>query len=160
MIEKKIKDVTIKRLSVESANDLSELLSKEDPDYSKHFTAFNFDYATIKEKLLHLTKDCFWGIYFENTLTGFYMLRGFDEGYEIPSYGVFISKEFSGKGLSKLTLQHAISYCKLNGIKNLMLKVHPDNLVAKKIYEDFGFKQTGIDSKNNNLIYHKELKQD
>lgn len=158
MIEKNFKDITIKRLSVESANDLSELLSKEDSDYSKHFTAFNFDYATIKEKLMHLKKDRFWGIYFESTLTGFYMLRGLDEGYKIPSYGVFISKEFSGKGLSKLTLQHAVSYCKLNGIKKLMLKVHPDNLVAKKIYEDFGFTQTGIDPNNENLIYHKEFK--
>jgi len=157
LIDKNLKDIQIKKINVESAKDLAELLKKENPEYSKYFTAFNFDYETIKAKLMNLKNDSFWGIYVENALIGFYMLRGFDEGYEIPSYGVFISKYFSGKGLSKLTLQHAISYCKINGISQLMLKVHPDNIVAKKIYEDFGFKETGVDPKNNNLIYHKIL---
>jgi len=38
-----------------------------------------------------------------------------------------------------------------------MLKVHPENIVAKSIYERFGFKQAGIDQKNSNLIYYKSL---
>ena len=29
------------------------------------------------------------------------MLRGFDEGFEVPSYGVWISKKFSDMGLAK-----------------------------------------------------------
>jgi RimJ/RimL family protein N-acetyltransferase len=157
LIDKILKDIYIKKIDTNSAEDLAELLKNENPEYSQYFTAFNFDYQTIKQKLNNLKKDSFWGIYLEKSLIGFHMLRGFDEGYDIPSYGVFISKDFSGKGLSKLTLQHAISYCKINGIKQLMLKVHPENLVAKKIYEDFGFKQTGVDKKNDNLIYHKKL---
>jgi RimJ/RimL family protein N-acetyltransferase len=38
-----------------------------------------------------------------------------------------------------------------------MLKVHPDNLIAKKIYEDFGFVNEGIDNKIGHLIYFKNL---
>ena len=38
-----------------------------------------------------------------------------------------------------------------------MLKVHPDNLTAKKIYEDYGFLNEGIDSKIGHLIYFKYL---
>ena len=38
------------------------------------------------------------------------MLRGFDEGYEIPSYGVWISSKYANKGLAKLTLQYSIIY--------------------------------------------------
>ena len=85
------------------------------------------------------------------------MLRGFDEGYEIPSYGVWISKKYSAMGLSKLTLQHAVSICKINGIKKLLLKVHPENKRAKMIYENFGFTKESVDPKNNNLIYYKDI---
>ena len=113
---------------------------------------------SIKEILERATNDKYFGVLISEKIVGFYMLRGFDDGYEIPSYGVWVAKEFSDLGLAKLTLQHAISYCKVNGIKKIMLKVHPDNSVAKKTYENYGFKQEGTDAKNNNLIYYKELK--
>lgn len=152
-----MKEILIKKLGSESAKEISDLLQKENSEYSKYFIPFEFDFQTISNRMRNLHYDTFWGIYVNGKLAGFYMLRGFDEGYEIPSYGVWISKEFSGKGLSKLTLQHAISYCKLNQIKEIMLKVHPDNVIAKKIYEDFGFIKTGVDVRNNNLIYRKKL---
>jgi RimJ/RimL family protein N-acetyltransferase len=85
------------------------------------------------------------------------MLRGFDEGYEIPSYGVWISSKFSNRGLSALTLHHAFAFCKLNGIKILLLKVHPENVVAKKLYESLGFVKIGVDERNGNFIYHKKF---
>ena len=155
MKELHFQDLTIKKLDSDSAHELFQLLQKENPEYSRYFVPFDFDLETIKQKLNNLKADTFWGIFVADKIEGFYMLRGFDEGYEIPSYGVWISKNFTGKGFAKLTVQHAISYCRVNHIKKLMLKVHPDNLVAKKIYEEFGFQQSGIDPKNNNLIYHK-----
>jgi L-amino acid N-acyltransferase YncA len=85
------------------------------------------------------------------------MLRGLDQGYDIPSYGVMISQKHSNKGFGKLTLYHAIAYCKLNGIKILMLKVHPDNLYAKKMYLDLGFEHTGTDERIGHLVLQKRL---
>ncbi len=152
-----MKELIIRKLSSEFAAELSLLLQSEDPEYSRYFIPFEFDFQTISEKIRNLHKDSFWGVFVNDKLVGFYMLRGLDEGYNIPAYGVWISKKFSGKGISKLTLQHAISYCRINQIKELMLKVHPDNLIAKKIYEDFGFEKTGIDSKNKHFIYRKKL---
>jgi len=102
-------------------------------------------------------RDKYFGIFISDNLAGFYMLRGFDEGYEVPSYGVWISDKYSRMGLSTLTLQHAITFCRINSIKKIMLKVHPENVVAKNIYESFGFKEEGIDQKNSNLIYQKSL---
>jgi len=118
---------------------------------------FNFNYVTIKEILNKKKDDKFFGLFTDNSLIGFYMLRGFDEGFDIPSYGVWISKKYSAKGLSKLTLQHALSFCKINEIKKIILKVHPENKIAKMIYENFGFINEGIDPKNNNLIYYKDI---
>lgn len=147
----------IKRLNINHAKELANLLQSSDKEYSQYFIPFTFDFETISEILSKVKNDQVYGIYVEQNLAGFYMLRGFDEGYSVPSYGVWISENYSNKGLSTFTLQHAISFCKLNSIKKIMLKVHPDNLSAKHIYEKYGFKQTGIDPKIHHLIYHKDL---
>ena len=151
------KNIEIKELQSEQASFLSALILNAHRDHTKYFTAFSFKEDAIKKIINDAVNDKYFGIFINNNLVGFYMLRGFDEGYEVPSYGVWISDKFSRLGLSKLTLQHAITYCKVNNIKNIMLKVHPENIVAKNIYEAFGFKQEGFDEKNSNLIYHKSL---
>ncbi len=147
----------IKRLNINHAKELANLLQSSDKEYSKYFIPFTFDFETISEILSKAKNDQVYGIYVEQNLAGFYMLRGFDEGYSVPSYGVWICENYSNKGLSTFTLQHAISFCKLNSVKKIMLKVHPDNLSAKHIYEKYGFKQTGVDPKIHHLIYHKDI---
>ena len=145
----------IKRLNIDHSKELSELLQSADKDYTQYFIPFAFDSETILKILSNVIKDQYYGIFTENNLVGFYMLRGFDEGYEIPSYGVWVAKDFSSKGISKLTLQHAISFCKINNIKKIILKVHPDNVIAKNIYESFGFIYEGVDKRIGHLIYYK-----
>lgn len=151
------KNIEIKELLSNQTSTLSSLILSALKDYTKYFTPFSFEEDSIKNILNDVVNDKYFGIFVDDELVGFYMLRGFDEGYEVPSYGVWISDKFSGLGLSKLTLQHAITFCKVNGIKKIMLKVHPDNKIAKNIYENFGFKPEGIDEKNSNLIYFKSL---
>ncbi len=150
-------DIDIKRIDVSYAEELSKLLAAGEKEYSQYFIPFEYDVSTIKKLLSEADENRYFGIFTGSELVGFYMLRGFDAGYQIPSYGVWISQKYSGKGLGKLTLQHAISFCKINGIKKLMLKVHPSNTHAKELYERSGFSQTGVDPKIGHLIYHKEL---
>ena len=148
----------IKRINTNQANELSDLLLKSSKEYSQHFIPFEFDLDSVTTAMSRAKRDMFYGIYIDNALVGFYMLRGWDAGYEIPSYGVWIAENYSSKGISKLTLTHAISICRINSIKRLMLKVHPENLVAKKIYEDFGFVYNGIDERIGHFIYVKDIK--
>jgi len=153
----KNKSIEIIELNESHARQISDLLLSEDKDYSKYFIPFDFDYETIQNILKNKKYDKYYGLFVNKTICGFYMLRGFDEGYQIPSYGVWISKAYSNKGLSTLTLFHAISFCKVNNIPKLMRKVHPENTIAKSIYERFGFKQKGTDPVNNNVIYYKDI---
>jgi len=149
--------ITIEKLGPAKAEELSTLLLAADKEYSRHFIPFEFDRETIETILGQARKDQYFGVYLSGSLAGFYMLRGFDQGYEIPSYGVWIGPGSSGLGLASLTLHHALSFCRANGIKKLMLKVHPENIVAKGIYERNGFNAQGVDDKNNNIIYYKKL---
>lgn len=150
-------DLEIKKIGLNQAQELSSLLQNSDKEYSKYFIPFNFDLESIKKVLGGVKNDMFYGIYTNLKLIGFYMLRGWDAGYDIPSYGVWISQKYSSKGISKLTLYHAISICKINNVQKIMLKVHPDNLVAKKIYESFGFIFSEVDKNIGHLIYYITL---
>lgn len=148
----------IKELVTKHASLFSKRLSEESEEYLKHFIPFaEYSEAYLNKILSEKRLDKYFGLFLKKDLIGFYMLRGFDKGYEIPSYGVWISSKYADKGLSTLTLYHAFAFCKLNGIKTLMLKVHPDNSTAKNLYEKLGFKQTGFDEKINNIIYHKSF---
>lgn len=151
-------DLEIRQIDISLAKEVSEMLSTSSKDYNRHFIPFQFDLDSVKAVFNKIKKDYFFGIFLNNALIGFYMLRGFDEGYEIPSYGVFIKESYSNKGLGKLTLDHAVSLCKILDKKRLMLKVHPDNVNAKNLYIKYGFKEEGIDPKNSNLIMFKDLK--
>ncbi|MDI6739173.1 MAG: GNAT family N-acetyltransferase, partial [Candidatus Edwardsbacteria bacterium] len=118
---------------------------------------FAFDRDTVTKVLSQARADRYYGIYIAGKIAGFFMLRGFDQGYAIPAYGVWIAPNFAGKGLAELTLKQAMAVCRVSGIETLMLKVHPENIIAKGIYERNGFVAAGYDEKNGNIIYHKKL---
>jgi len=150
-------DFEIIILKAEHAAELSGLLLSAPVEYSKYFIPFAFDRLTVSKVLSQAQKDRYYGIIVAGKIAGFFMLRGFDQGYKIPSYGVWIAPQHTGKGLAELTLKHAMAVCRANDINTLMLKVHPENIVAKGIYERNGFAAVGNDEKNGNIIYHKNL---
>ena len=151
------KNIQIKKINASYSRELSQLLNQSARDYSKYFIPFDFDLNSVRSNMENARDDVFFGIFVDRRIVGFHMLRGWDAGFEIPSYGVFIAADYSGLGLGKLSLQHAISFCRINKVKKMMLKVHPENLLAKRLYEASGFVNQGIDKNNNHLIYFKEL---
>ena len=68
------------------------------------------------------------------------MLRGWDEGYEIPSFGVIVHPDQRRQGWGTLFLNWAIQDCKELGCEKIRLTVDKDNVVARKIYKRAGFK--------------------
>lgn len=132
---------------------LVSLLQSQSSEYVRFFTPFSFDQATITNMLTSREQDLFIGMYWRDRLAGFFMLRGWDEGYEVPAYGVLIDEEYSGYGLTTLSLRMAKAAAKLRGSTAIMLKVHPANTHAKRLFERAGFVQTGVDSRSGSLIY-------
>jgi RimJ/RimL family protein N-acetyltransferase len=133
-------DLRIAKLTCADALALSNLLTHDDAGYGEFFTPFPTELESVEVMLKSTKDDCYWGLWFGTTLVGFFMLRGFDEGYARPAYGVYIAKSFANKGLSKVALDYSICWCRLNGVRALMLKVHPDNTIAKRSYVNAGFK--------------------
>lgn len=149
--------LTIRPLLAADAPAFASFLQRQPDDYMRYFIPFAFDEESITARLEQAQDDLYMGLFWGADLAGFFMLRGWDDGYDVPAYGVTIDRQFAGNGLARLTLDLAKTISRLRGAKRLMLKVHPDNTVARRLYEQAGFVQTGVDPRNDNLIYHFDL---
>ncbi len=152
-------NLTIRPLSFADASDLSSLLLAQTPDYVRFFTPFKFDLSSVQNLLAGQGMDIFMGFYVGESLIGFFMLRGWNSGFEIPSYGVLIDEKYSGYGLTRLSLKLAKSICKLRHAPRIMLKVNARNVVAKQLFEEAGFAHTEVEAQTGNLIYHFDFRQ-
>lgn len=135
-------DPVIRQLGADDGRHLAALLDNSE-DYGQYFSPFTADSEQLEKRLAEASGDRYWGIWFLDELVGFFMLRGFDKGYIKPSFGVFIAEKYSNRGLSKMALDYALSWCQLNNVSAIMLKVHPDNIHAKHSYEKVGFSPAG-----------------
>ena len=138
------------------------LLRSAAPEYVRFFRPFAFDVETVKRLVGDARNDRWFVIEIAREEAaaipvGFYMLRGIDEGFEDPMYGIFVAEEFSGLGLARLSLSHAESMCRLNGWPNLLLKVDPANTRAFGLYEASGFRFLRIDPATGNQVLIKPL---
>jgi ribosomal protein S18 acetylase RimI-like enzyme len=72
-------------------------------------------------------------------VVGYSMLRGWDEGYDIPAFGVAVDCEARGRGVGSMLLDAAIQAARDRGASRVMLKVYPENAGAKRLYDSRGF---------------------
>jgi GNAT superfamily N-acetyltransferase len=91
----------------------------------------------------------------KNHIIAYFMLRGWDEGYEIPAVGLCVLNEFHGKGLGRLIMHFLETTAKFNGASKIMLKVRNDNHVAETLYITQGYEFNKYN--NEFLIGYKEL---
>ena len=76
-------------------------------------------------------------------MVGYIMLRGWDEGFQIPSLGICVHPAWQGFGVGRLLMQAAICVARLRRSPAVRLKVYPDNLRAIELYRSLGFTFSG-----------------
>jgi RimJ/RimL family protein N-acetyltransferase len=150
------KSLAICQLTPQDASLIAVFLRTQPPEYLRFFYAFEADEAALAQMLMASEKDVYSGVFWQEKLIGIFMLRGWDAGYEVPSFGVFIDEKYKGGTLMRLTLDMAKIISRLAGAKKLMAKIHPDN-VSPRGARRLGFHQIGVEEKTGNVIYHMEL---
>ena len=65
------------------------------------------------------------------------MMTGLKHGYV---YDVFVKEEFRGRGIGKMLLEKAESYCRKRGYSRILLMVSVSNQAAISLYDNIGFK--------------------
>ena len=102
----------IRHISSEDTNKLADFFNGISTDETiKNFFhphPFTKEYAEkicskkgIKEDLYFVAKG-------NNEIIGYAMLRGWDEGYDIPSFGICVHPRHQRKGIGKKLTHHAI----------------------------------------------------
>jgi GNAT superfamily N-acetyltransferase len=129
-------------LSPADARELDRLMAAEPHEYLRYFSAFQPP-KTLSVQLASAVKDHYAAIRSGGALAGFYCLRGLDEGYDRPSFGIYVASSRAGEGWARLALNDAFAWCRRHGLSRVMLKVYPENTAAYKIYVEQGFVDIG-----------------
>lgn len=135
--------IEIRELHRKQAGDLAWLFTQQAPDYLRWFQPFEFDVETLDRVLDAARTDVFLGLYVLRELVGLVMLRGFDEGYPVPALGIMVDFSYTGTGLSDAGVEAAKAVARLRNCERIMLKVHPENAPAQKLFRRHGFIPTG-----------------
>ena len=149
-------DFTIRALRAEDAAKISALLRAQPPEYARFFYAFGSGEEEVARILAAREKDIYSGMFWRGELAAVFMLRGWDAGYEVPSFGVLVDVKHRGRAFMRIALDVAKLTCRLAGATRLMAKIHPEN-VSPRGARRLGFVQTGVEPETGNVVYHMEL---
>jgi ribosomal protein S18 acetylase RimI-like enzyme len=71
------------------------------------------------------------------------MLRGFDQGYDIPSLAIIIHPEYRQMGLGMLLMSFLHAEARIRKVSRVRLKVYPHNTAACNLYKQVGYNFSG-----------------
>jgi len=137
--------IEIIRLNPHYLTSLTNFFAEIDsPKYTDFFSPHPFNAEYAKRVCDYEGKDLYYAILQDPIkIIGYGMLRGWDEGHDIPSIGLCILREYQGSGLGKLLLQFLEMVVRFNGCDKVMLKIKKNNTVAMRLYEKakYSFKE-------------------
>lgn len=108
---------------------------------TRSFAPFTLSIETARWIACESHKDKFYLGLIENKPVGFSMLRGWDEGFSIPGFGIFIDHRKHGLGLGKELLDLTIEAAKNLDCEKVRLSVFASNPSACKLYLSRMFKE-------------------
>ncbi len=130
------------------------------------FDPFPLDAQTALDLLRPSRQDRFFGAYWTQRLVGFSMLRGWDEGYEIPSFGILVANDFQGRGIGRRLTAWTLDRARDAGAAHVRLSVYGSNPAAHHIYVALGFVESSREpvsrhgGRDVRIVMIKELRED
>lgn len=118
--------------------DLFETLHRE--GQARFFHPHPFTREEAGRRCRHSGKDLYYAMLDGDEILGYGILRGWDEGFEVPSLGIALRPGVQGKGLGRFFMNFLHAAARWNGAKRIRLKVYPGNTAAVKLYESLGYR--------------------
>jgi ribosomal protein S18 acetylase RimI-like enzyme len=107
----------------------------------RYFDPFPLTRATARRLCQEGRRDRFYVAVADDGIVGLSMLRGWDEGYAIPSFGVMIDPSWHGRGLGARMTDYTIDEAWRAGCEAIRLSVYGGNVVAAEMYRRRGFEE-------------------
>lgn len=118
------------------ANFFQALRDNGDADF---FSPHPADAETIGQLARYNGKDLYCLLVEEEKILGYGLLRGWDEGYQIPGLGIAIHPSARGSGLGKVLMNFLHVSAFRRGASKVRLRVLESNEKAIGLYKSLGY---------------------
>lgn len=105
----------------------------------ERFHPHPFTRAEAEARCAHSGLDFYCVVVARGVVLGYGMLRGWDEGYDVPSLGIAIHADARGMGLGRTLMLHLHAEAQRRAAPRIRLKVYPDNTAAVNLYRSLGY---------------------
>ncbi|MEI7880133.1 MAG: GNAT family N-acetyltransferase [bacterium] len=109
------------------------------PATTGHFNPFPMTAETARRIATTPRHDHYYIAILNGRIAGLSMLRGWDEGYETPSFGIVIDRDRRGMGLGRKLTIETIGNARRLGCRQVRLTVNAGNHAGVRLYESLGF---------------------
>lgn len=103
------------------------------------FSPHPADADSIRRIAAHDGKDLYYLLVEQGEVLGYGMLRGWDDGYQIPSLGLAIHPSARGRGLGKMLMDFLHLLASRRGAEKVRLRVRANNEKALNLYKSLGY---------------------
>lgn len=135
--------VTVRLLTPADAAALGELLAAahDHPPTAElfHPHPLTREFAAELCGRLNTIKDRYFALFVGTRIAGYAMLRGWDEGYKVPSFGVCVHPQLQNAGVGHLLTTFGIEESRRAGAEKVRLTVYKRNERAAHLYAKYGF---------------------
>ncbi len=138
--------VELREVGPADADALARFFERNDhPDVVAGFDPFPLTGEVARKIALEPRRDRFYATVLDGRVVAMSMLRGWDEGFDVPSFGIVVDRRHHGQGLGSQLTDFTIAEAARLGTERVRLSVYGDNPVARGMYESRGFEVTSQD---------------
>jgi [ribosomal protein S18]-alanine N-acetyltransferase len=98
-----------------------------------------FDAAEARRRTSYTGSDEYHVGVHAGSIVAYGMLRGWDEGYTVPSLGIVVHPDWQGRGIGRRMMAYLHDIARKRGATQIRLKVYPENEAALGLYEGLGY---------------------
>ena len=110
-----------------------------------HFQPHPFTAEYVATLVRYSGDDLFYLLTEADRILAYGMLRGWDEGFEIPSLGIAVHPAARGSGLGRLMMMFLHAAAKRRNCSSVRLRVAVENKTAATMYESLGYRFTQLE---------------
>jgi ribosomal protein S18 acetylase RimI-like enzyme len=138
--DKSLPSLEFRRLSPRWKVALFDFLRElEDQNEDRHFHPHPFTEDVLEGFCHYQGEDLYYVAVESDSVLAYGMLRGWDEGFLIPSLGIAVHPKVRGTGLARAFMLFLHQAARQKGADQIRLKVYPENEKAVGLYKDLGY---------------------
>jgi ribosomal-protein-alanine N-acetyltransferase len=134
------KPLVTRRLAISDAAALADLFESIDATY---FSPHPFTVEAARSIAGDTGPNIYLATFVGSQAVAYGLLRGWDEGFEVPSLGLAVRSAAAGRGYGRRMMAALHAAARNRGARAVRLRVHPENKRARHLYESAGYRVIG-----------------